>query len=97
MAFFKFKTDKPEMIGFAISEMVQSDFGQGIPASINLFVLFLVGDDKATHAFTFDFISESDLQTFMSSSGASKIAQLFSPKFDTISSPVSRYKATPVY
>ena len=51
MAFFKFKTDKPEMIGFAISEMVQSDFGQGIPASIKLFVLFLVGHDKATYAF----------------------------------------------
>ena len=42
-------------------------------------------------------MSENDLQTFMSFWGASKIAQLFSPKFDTISSPVSRYIATTVY
>ena len=97
VAFFKFKTDKPEMVVSTISDMVQSDFGQGIPASINLFALFFAGDDEATHAVTFDFMSENDLQTFMSSWGASKIAQLFSSKFDTISSPVSRYIATPVY
>ena len=42
-------------------------------------------------------MSENDLQTFMSFWGGSKIAQLFSPKFDTISSPVSRYIATTVY
>ena len=78
------------MIVSTISDMVLSDFGQRIHTSINLFALFFAGDDEANRAFTFDFISENDLQTFMSSLGSSKVAQLFSSKFDTISGPISR-------
>lgn len=97
VAFYKFKTDKPEMVVSTISDMVQSDFGKGIPASINLFALFFGGDDQATHAVTFDFMNENDLQTFMTSWGTSKVAQLFSVKFDTISTPVTQYIGTPLY
>tara|TARA_A100001011_G_scaffold392334_1_gene479672 strand:- start:443 stop:553 length:111 start_codon:yes stop_codon:yes gene_type:complete len=36
------------MIVSTISDMVQSDFGQSILASINLFALLFAGDDEAT-------------------------------------------------
>ena len=97
VAFFRFKTTQPEMAVSTISDMIESDFGKSIPATVNLFALFFGGDDETTHMVTFDFMSEADLQSFMTSWGASKVAQLFGSKFDSFSTPISQYIATPMY
>ena len=96
VAFFKFKTNQPAAIVSTMSDMIETDWGKNLPAKVNLFGLYFGGTDKATHAVTFDFMNENDLQKFMSSWASSKIAQMYSEKFDNISEPISQYIATPV-
>ena len=96
VAFFKFKTDNPETVVSTMTDMMNSDYGKSIPAKVNLFGALFTGEDPTTHAVTFDFANEDDLQKWLNDWSASKEAQLFSSKFNKISEPVSQYIATPV-
>jgi hypothetical protein len=54
VAFYKFKTDQPEMVVSILQEMINSDWGQQINGTCNLFQVVFAGNDTSTHVVNFD-------------------------------------------
>ena len=49
VAFYKFKTDQPEMVVSILQEMINSDWGKQINGTCNLFQVLFAGNDDSTH------------------------------------------------
>ena len=96
VAFFKFKTDDPATVVTTMTDLMNSDYGKTIPAKVNLFGALFNAEDPTTHAVTFDFANEDDLGAWLNGWAASKEAQLYNSKFQSILEDVSQYIATPV-
>ena len=84
VAFFKFKTDDPATVVATMTDLMNSDYGKTIPAKVNLFGALFNAEDPTTHAVTFDFANENDLNAWLNGWAVSKEAQLYNSKFQTI-------------
>ena len=96
VAFFKFKTDDPAAVVATMTDLMNSDYGKTIPAKVNLFGAFFNAEDPTTHAVTFDFANEDDLNSWLNGWATSKEAQLYDSKLQSIVEGISEYIATPV-
>tara|TARA_B100001113_G_C21084572_1_gene611468 strand:- start:818 stop:1507 length:690 start_codon:yes stop_codon:yes gene_type:complete len=96
VAFFKFETDDPATVVSTMTDLMNSNYGKTIPAKVNLFGTLFNAEDTSTHAVTFDFMNEDDLNTWLNEWAVSKEAQLFNSKLQTVLEGVSEYVATPV-
>tara|TARA_B100002019_G_scaffold45529_1_gene38241 strand:- start:122 stop:811 length:690 start_codon:yes stop_codon:yes gene_type:complete len=97
VAFYKFKTDQPEMVVSILQEMINSDWGKQINGTCNLFQVLFAGNDDSTHIVNFDFMTEKDLNSFLISASGSKMTQLLQSKMRSVTDLKSTYVGTPIW
>tara|TARA_B100000941_G_scaffold189646_1_gene136636 strand:+ start:249 stop:938 length:690 start_codon:yes stop_codon:yes gene_type:complete len=97
VAFYKFKTDQPEMVVSILQEMINSDWGKQINGTCNLFQVLFAGNDDSTHIVNFDFMTEKDLNSFLISASGSKMTQLLQSKMRSVTELKSTYVGIPVW
>ena len=97
VAFYKFKTDQPEMVVSILQDMINSDWGKQINGTCNLFQVLFAGNDDSTHIVNFDFMTEKDLNSFVASAAGSKMTQLLQSKMRSVTELNSTYVGTPIW
>ena len=97
VAFYKFKTDQPEMVVSILQEMINSDWGKQINGTCNLFQVLFAGNDDSTHIVNFDFMTEKDLNSFLISASGSKMTLLLQSKMRSVTDLKSTYVGTPIW
>ena len=97
VAFYKFKTDQPEVVVSILQEMINSDWGKQINGTCNLFQVLFAGNDDSTHIVNFDFMTEKDLNSFLISASGSKMTQLLQSKMRSVTDLKSTYVGTPIW